>query len=163
MAERPPSLRFLFAHPAHFIACGCGSGLSGIAPGTVGTLFGWFSYRLLKPEFSDMQFLLVILVACIGGVLAVDRTGRDLGVTDHGSIVWDEIVPFWFVLLLTPDTWLWQGLAFGLFRLFDIAKPWPASYFDQQVKNGFGVMADDAVAALYSVFCLALCKWLLNG
>lgn len=159
LMARPPSLRFLLSHPAHFVACGCGSGLSSIAPGTVGTLFGWLSFLLIKPYFSDPAFALFLLVAYVGGVLAVDKTGRDLGVTDHGSIVWDEIVPFWAVLFFTPAGLLWQATAFALFRLFDITKPYPASYFDQQVKNGFGVMADDAVAAGYSIFVLALIKW----
>ena len=69
--------------------------------------------------------------------------------------------PFWLVLLMTPDTFLWQGVAFALFRLFDITKPQPARYFDEHVKNGFGVMADDLVAAGYTLLSLALLKLLL--
>ena len=59
---------------------------------------------------------------------------------------------------MTPDTFLWQATAFVLFRFFDITKPQPARYFDQHVKNGFGVMADDLVAAGYTLLCLALLK-----
>jgi phosphatidylglycerophosphatase A len=161
MADAPPSLRFLFAHPAHFIACGCGSGLSQWAPGTVGTLFAWLSFALFRPFFSELQLGIAFAIAYAVGFWAIDTAGRSLGDPDHGSIVWDEIVPFWIVLLLTPAGFLWQVAAFALFRLFDIVKPQPARYFDQHVKNGFGVMADDAVAAGYTLLVLAGLKVLL--
>ena len=157
----PPTWRFLFSHPAHFVACGLGSGLSPLAPGTAGTLFAWALYPLLRPQFGATGFAVFLLAAFLVGVPACGKTGRDLGVIDHGAMVWDEIVPFWAVLFLTPATWIWQLAAFGLFRLFDIAKPPPARFIDRNVKNGFGVMADDVVAALYALLALALAKsWL---
>jgi len=159
--SRPPSLRFLFAHPAHLVACGFGSGLSPFAPGTVGTLFAWASFLLLRPWMGDAVLLGFLLVCLVGGVFAVHKAGADLGVIDHGSIVWDEIVPFWFVLFFRPAGLWWQATAFVLFRLFDIFKPQPAKYFDQKVKNGFGVMADDLVAAAYSLLILALLRHFL--
>ena len=94
--------------------------------------------------------------------LHVRKTGRDLGVADHGAMVWDEIVPFWFVLFLTPEGVWWQLAAFLLFRCFDIFKPPPARFIDQSMKNGLGVMLDDAVAAAYALFALALAKSLLG-
>jgi len=156
IATKPPSLRFLFSHPAHLIACGFGSGLSPIAPGTVGTLFAWLTFALFRPWLTDFELLAWLVVGFVGGVLAAQRTGADLGVIDHGSIVWDEIVPFWLVLLFCPPGLLWQGAAFLLFRLFDIVKPQPARYFDEQVKNGFGVMCDDLIAAGYTILVLAV-------
>ena len=156
--SKPPSLRFLFSHPAHLIACGFGSGLSPFAPGTVGTLFAWATFLLLRLWMNDITLLGFLIVCFIGGVLVVHKTGSDLGVIDHGSIVWDEIVPFWLVLLFCPTNGLWQATAFLLFRLFDIFKPQPAKYFDQKVKNGFGVMADDLVAGAYTVLILALLR-----
>ena len=111
---------------------------------------------------SDFELLGFLLVCFIGGVLAAQRTGADLGVVDHGSIVWDEIVPFWLVLVFCPAGGLWQGTAFLLFRLFDIVKPQPARYFDEQVKNGFGVMTDDLVAAGYTVLVLAILQFILK-
>lgn len=159
---KPPSLSFLLSHPAHLVACGFGSGLSPFAPGTAGTLFAWALFPILREWTSDVE-LLGILVACfIGGVLAVHKTGADLGVVDHGSIVWDEIVPFWLVLVFCPATFLWQALAFLLFRFFDIVKPQPARYFDEEVKNGFGVMTDDLIAAGYTVLVLALLQFILQ-
>ena len=159
---QPPSLKFLFSHPAHLVACGFGSGLSPFAPGTAGTLFAWLSFPLLRPLMSEMEFLAFLVVAFIVGVVAAHKTGVDLGVTDHGSIVWDEIVPFWLVLLLCPPGWLWQTTAFFLFRFFDIVKPQPAKYFDEQVKNGFGVMTDDVFAAAYTLLTLAVLKFILG-
>lgn len=159
--NQPPSLKFLFAHPAHFFALGCGSGLSQWAPGTVGTAFAWVSYLLFRPYFGDFQLLFLFSAAYLAGIWFIQVTGTALGEPDHGSIVWDEIVPFWLVLLLTPSGWLWQGAAFALFRFFDITKPQPARYFDEHVKNGFGVMADDLVAAGYTLLLLALLKIIL--
>lgn len=153
-----PGLRFLFSHPAHFIACGLGSGLSPFASGTAGTLAAWLLYPLLRPHFSDLGFLLFLAAAFAFGVYAAGRTGRDLGVADHGAIVWDEIVPFWLVLFMTPESFLWQLAAFFWFRFFDVIKPQPARWIDVSMKNGFGVMLDDVVAALYTVLVLALFK-----
>ena len=151
-----PKLAFLLAHPAHFFALGCGSGLAPKAPGTFGTLFAWLTFNGFQPFFSDAGLLFLLCAAYLGGIWFIEITGRHLGDPDHGSIVWDEIVPFWLVLLLTPPGFLWQLTAFLLFRLFDISKPQPAKYFDDHVKNGFGVMADDLVAAGYTLVVLAL-------
>jgi phosphatidylglycerophosphatase A len=153
-ASQSPSLQFLLAHPAHLIACGFGSGLSPVAPGTVGTLFSWLTFLPLRAFLGDQVLLVLLAVSFLLGIIVVQRTGADLGEPDHGSIVWDEIVPFWGVLYLCPQGVLWQVIAFALFRFFDIVKPQPAKYFDEKVKNGFGVMADDLCAAAYSVLAL---------
>lgn len=159
----PPPPSFLIQHPAHFIACGLGSGLSPFAPGTAGTLFAWLSYPLLRNYFPDDVWFggfLVLMFAL--GVPACHLTGQKLGVTDHGSIVWDEIVPFWTVLLFTPMNGFWQLAAFLWFRFYDIVKPPPAAWFDREVKNGFGVMMDDVIAAGYTLVTLALAKVLIE-
>lgn len=160
----PPPLNFLLAHPAHFIACGCGSGLSTFAPGTAGTLFAWLTFPLFALLLPDTATIFVVLgVFFVLGVLTCDITGRHLGVADHGSIVWDEIVPFWTVLMFMPAGFSlvslgWQLLAFLTFRFFDIIKPFPANWFDSQLKNGLGVMMDDVIAAGYTVFALAIAR-----
>lgn len=159
----PPPLSFLLAHPAHFIACGLGSGLSPFAPGTAGTLFAWATYPLLRMAYpGDLNFALFLGFMFAFGIWCCQITGRHLGVVDHGSIVWDEIVPFWAALLFAPQEILWQLAAFLWFRFYDIVKPPPANYFDTRVKNGFGVMMDDAVAAGYTVLTLALFKAVLD-
>jgi phosphatidylglycerophosphatase A len=99
-----------------------------------------------------------LLLAFAVGVAACQITGRALGVVDHGAIVWDEIVPFWGVLMFTPPELLWQLAAFLWFRFYDIVKPQPAKFFDTQVKNGFGVMMDDVIAAGYTVLTIAVFK-----
>jgi phosphatidylglycerophosphatase A len=157
-----PTWRFLFAHPSHLIACGFGSGLSPWVPGTAGTLAAWALFPPLAALMSEASFLVFLAVAFVFGVLACERTGRALGVADHGAIVWDEMVPFWLVLLLTPRTLAWQALAFVLFRVFDIVKPPPAAAIDRRVKNGLGVMLDDVVAAGYTLLALALVARLLG-
>ena len=157
-----PDLRFLLSHPAHFIACGFGSGLSPKAPGTAGTLAAWVLFAPLSAIFSDQAMLLFLLAAFGVGVITADRTGHDLGVSDHGAIVWDEMVPFWLVLLMTPPTLVWQAVAFALFRFFDIVKPPPIRWADTRVKGGFGVMLDDVLAAAYTLLTLAVLARLLD-
>jgi phosphatidylglycerophosphatase A len=162
-----PPLKFLFAHPAHFMACGCGSGLAPFASGTVGTLFAWLTFPLfgLLLLSNATAIWIALALSFAAGVLACDITGRHLGVADHGAIVWDEIVPFWATLMFVPAGFSltalgWQSLAFLTFRFFDIVKPFPANWFDTRVKNGFGVMMDDVVAAGYTVFVVALVQQL---
>jgi len=153
----PPPFAFLLRHPAHLIACGFGSGLAPVAPGTFGTLFAWFSYSFLRGWLpDDAAFAVFLLLAFALGVTACQIAGRNLGMADHGVIVWDEIVPFWAVLFMTPETLLWQFAAFLWFRFYDVVKPPPARWFDTRMKNGLGVMMDDVVAAAYTVFTLAL-------
>lgn len=151
-----PDVKFMLAHPAHFIALGFGSGLSPRAPGTAGTLLAWLLYPLLKTPVSDAVFFALLVSLFVAGVIAADRAGRALGVSDHGSIVWDEMVAMWLVLLLTPPTLLWQAVAVALFRFFDIIKPQPIRWADRHLKGGFGVMFDDLLAAGYAILVLAL-------
>jgi phosphatidylglycerophosphatase A len=149
-------LRILFSHPAHFLALGCGSGLAPRAPGTFGTLFAWASFQALNEWFNAPQLWIFFAITFVLGIWAIGITGKTLGEIDHGSIVWDEIVPFWILLAITPDDFWWQCASFLLFRLFDITKPFPASYFDQQIKNGFGVMMDDVVAAGFAALVIGV-------
>lgn len=157
-----PDFKFLFAHPAHLIAFGFGSGLAPKAPGTVGTLLGLPLFWLIAAAAPDLTNRIVLLVvAFLLGVWACGRTGRALGVADHGGMVWDEIVAYALVLLFTPAGWLWLGLAFALFRLFDILKPWPIRLADQRLKGGFGVMFDDVLAAGYAIAAIKGVQWLV--
>ena len=152
----PPSYRLLLSHPAHFISLGFGAGLAPRAPGPAGTLAAWLLYPLLRAPISDFVFLALLVSFFVAGLIAADRTGRALGVPDHGAIVWDEIVAFWLVLFFTPASLLWQSLAFVLFRFFDIVKPQPIRWVDSRIKGGLGVMLDDVIAAGYAILALAL-------
>ncbi|MDE2297327.1 MAG: phosphatidylglycerophosphatase A, partial [Burkholderiales bacterium] len=128
-AARRPTWRFLFSHPAHTLALGFGSGLSPIAPGTVGTLWGWAAFLLLQPHLNDVQWALVLGVGALVGWWACTVTARDLGVADPSPVVWDEILAFWLILWLVMPAGLWaQAGAFALFRFFDAAKPGPVAW-----------------------------------
>jgi phosphatidylglycerophosphatase A len=151
-----PTPRFLLAHPSHFIALGFGSGLSPFAPGTAGTLLGWLLFPVLSWLMTDAALLLLLCIFFAGGVLAAERTGRALGVPDHGAIVWDEMVAIWLVLVFAPPTLIWQAVAVALFRFFDIVKPPPVRNVEAAFKGGFGVMIDDIVAAAYALLVLAI-------
>ena len=157
-----PTLRFVFSHPAHFIAFGFGVGLSPAAPGTFGTLLALPMYLWLAPRLGNQEFLLILAGMFIVGTWACQVTGRRLGVHDHGGMVWDEVTAFLAVLFFTPATPLWQASAFLLFRLFDIVKPMPISHFDRSIHNGLGVMFDDVLAAFYALLCLAGWKFFLG-
>ena len=156
-----PDIKFLLAHPAHFFALGFGSGLAPKAPGTFGTLIGFPLFWLIF-NYSFSTQLIIIAVLFIFGVYVCDKTGKDLGVSDHGAMVWDEIVAIMLVLAFAPNTWLGWLVAFLLFRLFDIWKPYPICYFDAKLKNGFGVMFDDLLAAIYAILVLKFIVWPLS-
>ncbi len=152
----------MLRHPAHFIAFGFGTGLAPVAPGTCGTLLALPLYWLAAPRLEAPAFLLLVAALFGLGVWACGVTGRAIGVTDHGGMVWDEVVAFLLVLFFVPATLYWQAAAFLLFRLFDILKPPPIRYYDRTFKSGFGVMLDDLVAAFYTLMVLAVCKTLLE-
>jgi phosphatidylglycerophosphatase A len=156
MSARPLTFRFFTAHPAHMIALGFGSGMSPWAPGTVGTLFAIPLGEWLRLHTTDVGYLFVVALFVLGGAWAADRTGRDLGVPDHGGIVIDEIAAMLLMLCFTGTSLARVALAFLLFRLFDILKPPPIRALDARMKNGIGVMVDDLVAAGMALLAFAL-------
>jgi phosphatidylglycerophosphatase A len=159
---RRPSAGFLLAHPAHFIALGFGTGLSPLAPGTLGTLLAVPLYALLAGWLAPGLLAGLIVGLFAIGVWACGRTGRDLGAADHGGMNWDEVVAFLAVLVFTPPGLAWQVFAFVAFRVFDIAKPPPIRHVERSVKGGLGVMLDDVIAAFYTLLAVALVKRLLG-
>ena len=151
----------MLSHPLHFLSLGFGSGLAKVAPGTLGTLVGLPLFWLMASYSMSMQ-LLVIAMLFIMGIYFCEFTGKAIGVIDHGSIVWDEIVAIMLVLTFTPHQWQWWLVAFVLFRLFDIWKPYPIRQLEAKFKNGFGVMFDDLLAAIYAIICLQLIIWIVS-
>jgi len=151
-----PTFGFLVRHPAHCIALGFGAGLAPVAPGTFGTLLALPIAAALWRYAGDAGFALAIAVLFALGVWASAVTGRNLGVPDHGAIVWDEVVAFLLVLYFVGNDGVRVAFAFLLFRLFDIVKPPPIRQLDAALKNGFGVMADDILAAGYTLLVLAV-------
>ena len=163
-----PDLRFLLAHPAHFIALGAGSGLPRWAPGTMGTLWAWAVFALLAPYLGDMGWALLIGGGTLVGWWACTVTANHMGIADSSHIVWDEVLAFWLILWLITPTGFWTQLAaFALFRLFDAVKVGPMAWADQTFKGfgprgGFGILLDDFAAALCTLLVMALWKlWTL--
>jgi len=154
-----PDLKLLLSHPAHLCALGFGTGLAKKAPGTFGTLVGLPFYWLISGLGVYSQLAIIFAMFLIG-IYFCDKTGKALGVSDHGGIVWDEIVAIMLVLTVTPYQWQWWLMAFVLFRLFDIWKPAPIRQCDAKVKGGFGVMLDDLLAAVYAIISLKILLWL---
>lgn len=159
MNKVPPSV---WRNPWHFTAFGFGSGAAPFAPGTFGTLAAVLLYLPLQylPWFS---YLLLVVVAFAVGVVICERTSKDIGVHDHGGIVWDEFVGYWLTMLFAPAGWVWIVIGFVLFRIFDIAKPPPIGWLDKQVKGGMGIMVDDVVAGIYAMLCLQLLVRIFQG
>ena len=157
-----PTVEFLLRHPAHFIALGFGSGLSRIAPGTVGTLWAWLSFLVLQHWLSTAQMGLLIAGSTLVGWWACTVTARHMHVADPGSIVWDEIIAFWLILWLAMPMGFWgQLVCFALFRFFDAVKPQPVKWADRLFKGfgprgGWGIIWDDLVAAFCSLLVIAL-------
>ncbi len=168
--QHPSPSQLVWRHPAHAVSLGFGSGLWPLGPGTAGTLWGWASFLLIDLMIPSALWPGILVLALILGAWACGRTGTALGRTDHGAMVWDEIVAFWLVLSCLPrpsDPWFssvsagladWQlqSLAFVLFRFFDIAKPPPIRALDALTTGGWGVMVDDLVAALFTLLSCAL-------
>lgn len=152
MAVTPSSV---WRNPVHFLAFGLGSGAAPVAPGTFGTLAALLLY-LVFPDMSTTAYLALLSVGFLAGVWICGKTSRDLGVHDHGGIVWDEFIGFWLTMFMAPPGLLWPVLGFLLFRLFDIVKPWPIGWVDKHVHGGFGIMIDDVLAGLMALFCLQL-------
>lgn len=156
MTASAPNVRFLLRHPAHFIALGFGTGLAPVAPGTFGTLLAIPFAAWLWLNASPTLYAAAIVGMAAIGVWATEVTGRNLGAADHGAIVWDEVVAFLLVLYFVGDDLVRIAFAFLVFRAFDILKPPPIRQLDATMKNGFGVMLDDLVAAGYTLLVLAV-------
>lgn len=157
--QTQPDVKLLLSHPAHFCALGFGSGLAKKAPGTFGTLAGLPLFWVISGLGIYSQLAIIFAMFLIG-IYFCDRTGKALGVSDHGGIVWDEMVAIMLVLTVTPYQWQWWLTAFVLFRLFDIWKPAPIRQCDARIKGGFGVMLDDLLAAIYAIISLKILLWL---
>ena len=160
ISATPESTRPSWGNPIHLLAFGLGSGASPTAPGTLGTLAAVPLYLLIRP-LPDWAYLLLVVFLFLLGIWLCGTTSRDLGVHDHGGIVWDEWVGFLFTLWLVPPGWGWLLAGFLLFRLFDILKPWPIGWLDRRVSGGLGIMLDDLVAGLFAFLIIQLGEFLI--
>lgn len=144
-----PTDKLQLSNPVHFLALGFGSGLAPKAPGTFGTLAAIPVWWLLA-QGGGVVYLLGTLLAVAIGPYVCGKAARDMGIHDHGSIVWDEVAGYLVTMLLAPISLGWALVGFALFRFFDIVKPWPISWLDKQLAGGTGIMADDILAGVFA-------------
>ena len=156
-----PRASEIFGSPVHLLAFGFGTGLVPKGPGTAGTLVGIPLFLLLMALPLPL-FAAVTVVLAMAGCWICGESARRLGVHDYGGIVFDEIVGYLIAAspllpaLALNRHGLVAGLAaaFGLFRLFDIWKPWPIGWLDDRLHGGVGIMVDDLVAGVFAAAVL---------
>lgn len=160
--SRWQSLGLSWWHPAALIATGFGVGLLPGAPGTWASLAALPCGWAIRGAGGAGALAAAAIIAFALGCWAARQTARASGEDDPGWIVIDEIAAQWLVLVVAPLDWPWYVAAFLLFRLFDIAKPWPIRVIERRVAGGLGVMLDDVMAALYAVLLLLIAEGALG-
>lgn len=148
------------------IGIGFGTGLSPIAPGTVGSLAAVAFYYLLALVSGPQATYALVALIVLGTSVGIWATGL-LSTADNedpGEAVWDEFVGMWITCLFLPVTLPWLLAAFLVFRFLDVVKPWPASRLER-LPGGWGIMADDVAAGIYGAILLnvAHLAWRLWG
>ena len=142
-------------NPIHFIATLGGIGKIPIAPGTWGSIFAFLVFIYIS-HYVDM--LIVVILSIPFSIWICEKASLNLIEKDHKPIVIDELVGIWVALVpaiyLSTQTSRTSYAVFALifFRLFDILKPFPVSYFDKNFKNGLGIVLDDLIAGIMAIF-----------
>lgn len=155
--------RLMRREPAAWLAFGMGAGLSPWAPGTCGTLAAVPVFLLLRlPSWS--WYLGAVAVLFLLGTWAAGRVVRCLERQDPQAVVVDEMVGYWVTMapVAAWADWRWMLAGFALFRLFDIAKPWPIRQVDRELGGGLGTMLDDVLAGAFAAALMALAAWWLG-
>ncbi len=151
------TIKKLFTRLEHFLATGFGSGHSPVAPGTAGTAVGVIIFLPILNMPFPFQIGFVILSFFLG-VWITARVASDMGIKDPPEIVFDEFVGIWFALLGVKNLFLIIP-AFIIFRFLDIFKPWPISFFDREMRGGWGIMLDDLAAGAIVFFLIQSSFW----
>ena len=141
-------------NPYHFIATLGGIGLFPLAPGTVGSIFGWIIFIVLS-HYIEMIFATVLIIFL--SIYVSNLATKDLVNKDHKSIVIDEMAGIWLAMIPVIyiassqyERTLYAVFTLIFFRLFDILKPYPISYVDKNFKGGFGIVLDDLIAGVFA-------------
>ena len=134
------------------VATAGGVGYAPVASGTFGSLVAAPLLPLLAGlrAISPATYAIAVVGIIVVAIWAAGRAETIFGGKDHSYIVVDEVAGLVVAGLFVPGTWLATGLAFVLFRLFDVVKPFPANVFDQRVRGGLGVVGDDLIAGIYA-------------
>jgi phosphatidylglycerophosphatase A len=136
-------------------------GYAPVAPGTVGTLGAIPVFWALR-DLPLGLYLVTVAAFTALACFAAAAAGRYWKVVDASPIVIDEVAGYLVTMALVPWSWGTAVAGFLLFRLFDVMKPWPASFFDRKVKNGFGVVMDDVAAGVWAWMALELLRLALR-
>jgi phosphatidylglycerophosphatase A len=139
-----------FFHPATLLATWFGCGLARFAPGTVGSLAALPCAAGLWLLGGAWLLGSAVALLFLAGLWASTRYADAAGGGDPGAVVIDEVAGQWLALVLLPADPRAYFLAFVLFRLFDIVKPWPIGWMDRTLESGLGIMVDDLMAGLYA-------------
>lgn len=132
-----------------------------IAPGTWGSLVAVVIWFLIIESTSTITFIIAIIIIFILGVYTSSITERHLAQKDPSIIVIDECVGQWIALLFLTKSLLWGLVAFALFRLFDIWKPYPIKALDK-MPSGWGIMLDDVFAGVYALLVISVLRvWII--
>jgi phosphatidylglycerophosphatase A len=147
---------------AVFIATFAYSGYFPVAPGTIGSAAGLMVYLVVWWTGSAAVEIALIVGLFAAGVWAGTIAERYFGGIDAGPIVIDEVVGMLITLAFIPVGFSGALAGFFLFRVFDVIKPFPAARLER-LHGGLGVMADDAMAAIYANVALRAAMWMLPG
>jgi phosphatidylglycerophosphatase A len=141
------------------IATVVGVGYAPVAPGTFGSAVGLIVWWLLpsSPMVQGIAIVAIFIAGSWGGNVAERHFKR----TDPGQVVIDEVMGMLVTLFMNPVGAAGAFFAFLLFRVFDVIKPYPANRLEQ-LHGGIGVMADDAMAAVYANLALRLALWAIR-
>ena len=160
LGNQEEKIKKTFTNPWYFLALGFGSGLSPKAPGTMGSLVALPFYYLFQ-WLGIWVHLGIVVFSTLFGIWLCGKVAEDMQVKDPSSIVWDEFVGMWITLLFLPSGLHWLVVAFCLFRLFDILKPWPVGWIDKNLSGGAGIMLDDVAAGVISLLIIQLANIIL--
>ena len=145
-------------NPFHLLATLGGIGMVPIAPGTFGSIAAWLIFVYLSHFISMINMIILTILLCILSIWICNQASKNLKNKDHKSIVIDEFVGIWVALLPVLfvansqfERTVYALAALIFFRLFDILKPFPISYFDKNYKNGFGIVIDDVISGLIAI------------
>jgi phosphatidylglycerophosphatase A len=127
-------------------------------PGTMGSLITIIIYYLFYNYLNIIFFIFLIILFFFYSLYFLNKTlNQSFSTSDPKEIVIDEFIGQSIPLLICGNNLFLIILSFLLFRLFDITKPWPASYFDLKIKNATGVIMDDLIAGIYTFLIIYLC------
>ena len=127
-------------------------------PGTMASLITIIFYYLFYNYLNTIFFLFFIILVLFYSFYFLNKTlNQSFSSSDPKEIVVDELIGQSIPLLICGNNFFLIILSFLLFRLFDISKPWPASYFDLKIKNATGVIMDDIIAGIYTFLIIYLC------